>query len=418
MQSEGLPAVEFETKLIAGAKKSVLFAAVIADTAEEALALEKKIKSLPTVADVDSMVAFLTEDQTKKLELVQEIKKEVSTIRFGAADSEEVDIQELSRTLWSLQGYLGLAVDATTQDEPELAKQLASLRTAISEFRRVLLSGNTEERLQNYQIALFNDIQETFRSLRMQDTSAPLRPQDMPAALRNRFIGVTGKHLLQVYPKEDVWQRENQKKFVFELRQALDPDDDSNPIITGTPVQLYEYTTLLKESYEHAAWYALIAISILILIHFRSITCLLLSLMPVGVGMLWLMGMMGAFNVPFNPANIMTLPLVIGIGVTNGIHILNRFAEEQNPALLGKSTGKAVLVSGLTTIAGFGSLLIAEHRGIASLGFIMSIGVTMCMVAALTFLPATLTLLIRRGWRIKKPSGDMHTPTLGPEEPR
>ena len=83
---------------------------------------------------------------------------------------------------------------------------------------------------------------------------------------------------------------------------------------------------------------------------------------------------MGWFDVPFNPANIMTLPLVIGIGVTNGIHILNRFAEERTPGILARSTGKAVLVSGLTAIAGFGSLILAKHRGIHSLGCVMSVG--------------------------------------------
>ena len=70
----------------------------------------------------------------------------------------------------------------------------------------------------------------------------------------------------------------------------------------------------------------------------------------------------------------MTLPLVIGIGVTNGIHILNRFAEEQTPSILARSTGKAVLVSGLTTIAGFGSLMLAQHQGIHSLGCVMTDG--------------------------------------------
>src|SRR5438093_13033459 len=104
---------------------------------------------------------------------------------------------------------------------------------------------------------------------------------------------------------------------------------------------------------------------------------------------------MGAFDVPLNPANIMTLPLVIGIGVTNGIHVLNRFAEEQTPSILARSTGKAVLVSGLTSIAGFGSLILAKHRGIQSLGYVMSIGLATCMVAGLTFLPALLNLLIR-----------------------
>ena len=95
---------------------------------------------------------------------------------------------------------------------------------------------------------------------------------------------------------------------------------------------------------------------------------MILALLPVGIGTLWLAGLMGWFGIPFNLANIMTLPLVIGIGVTNGIHILNRFAEERTPSILARSTGKAVLVSGLTAIAGFGSLILAKHRGIHSLG--------------------------------------------------
>ena len=79
-------------------------------------------------------------------------------------------------------------------------------------------------------------------------------------------------------------------------------------------------------------WYSLIAISVLVLLHFRSVlgTCCW-RWCPWVVGFLWLCGMMGYFGIPFNPANIMTLPLVIGIGVTNGIHILNRFAEEHDP---------------------------------------------------------------------------------------
>ncbi|HZL13795.1 MAG TPA: MMPL family transporter, partial [Verrucomicrobiae bacterium] len=109
---------------------------------------------------------------------------------------------------------------------------------------------------------------------------------------------------------------------------------------------------------------------------------------------------------PFNPANIRTLPLVLGIGVTNGIQILNRFAEEHTPDILSRSTGKAVLVSGLTAIAGFGSLILAKHRGIHSLGCVMSVGIATCMIAALTFLPALLNLLGRKHQLIKKPDAD------------
>jgi hypothetical protein len=156
----------------------------------------------------------------------------------------------------------------------------------------------------------------------------------------------------------------------------------------------------------------------MVFLHFKKISSVILALLPVAIGATWMVGMMGWTGIPFNPANIMTLPLVIGIGVTNGIHILNRFAEEQNPGILAKSTGKAVLVSALTAIAGFGSLIPAKHQGIASLGEVMSVGIATCMLAALTFLPAVLTLLIRKGWTTKKPSGDNALSTLGREEPR
>src|SRR5207245_63104 len=189
--------------------------------------------------------------------------------------------------------------------------------------------------------------------------------------------------------------RENQQEFINQL-QTVDPN------VTGTPVQLYHYTELLKKSYEEAARYSLIAIAILVFIHFRSPLSVALALVPVGVGVIWLAGIMGAEKIPLNPANIMTLPLVIGIGVTNGIHILNRFAEEQTPSILARSTGKAVLVSGLTAIAGFGSLILAKHRGIQSLGYVMSTGIATCMIAGLTFVPALLSLLMRWRGRAKK----------------
>jgi hypothetical protein len=155
-----------------------------------------------------------------------------------------------------------------------------------------------------------------------------------------------------------------------------------------------------------------------VLIHFRSLFSVLLALVPVAIGSLWLGGLMGWLNIPFNPANIMTLPLVIGIGVTNGIHILNRFAEEQTPSILARSTGKAVLVSGLTSMAGFGSLILAQHRGIHSLGCVMTVGLATCMVAGLTFLPALLNLLMRPHALTEQPSVDNARSTLGREEPR
>jgi len=438
MQSAGLPSVVFEEKLINAATnavsanktnasgRSVLYAAVVTDSLEQALECEKRVRMLTNVvADVDSIATFLTENQAGKLRLIGEIKQDLASLDFATPDLHPVNIPALSLSLYSLNGYVGLACDdPRTKEEPAVVEELASLHDAVEKLRVELFRGNPAEqavralRLTEYQRALFEDFRETFEALRHQDDRERLRVEDLPSALRDRFVGVTGKYLLQVYSKKNVWERKNQKEFVGELRHALDPHSTNTPIITGAPVQLLEYTSLLKQSYEQAAIYALIAIAMLVLIHFRSAGSVVLALVPVAVGSIWLVGIMGYFHIPFNPANIMTLPLVIGIGVTNGIHILNRFAEERTPSILAKSTGKAVLVSGLTTIAGFGSLILAKHRGIESLGCVMATGVTTCMIAGLTFLPALLNLLQRKHVLIKQPSADNARSTLGQEEPR
>jgi hopanoid biosynthesis associated RND transporter like protein HpnN len=400
MQSDGLPAVQYEMLLINANKqstngsKSVLFGAVIATNLQEAAQLEQQLTNLPSVAGVESITRFLAGDQTKKLQMIRDVKRDLCTIHFQEPDPRPVDLSKLSVTLYATGGYLGNAVAATRQDEPALSQQLLSLQHAIDDLRKEMLKDNTSQvqknsqKLASFQQALFDDVHDTFEAMQNQDDSGPMQIQDLPKALRDRFIGVTGKYLIMVYPKEDVWKRENQKKFIDDVQKVY-------PNVTGTPVQLYHYTESLRSSYVQAAYYSLAAIAVLVFIHFRSPLSVALALVPVAVGFLWLGGIMGYFGIPLNPANIMTLPLVIGIGVTNGIHILNRFAEEQTPNILARSTGKAVLVSGLTAIAGFGSLILAQHRGIRSLGYIMSAGLATCMIAGLTFLPALLTLIVR-----------------------
>lgn len=396
LQTKGLPAVEYERQLIAAAGRSVLFGAVVTDSPQKAAELERKLVALPSVASVDSMAHYLTEDQTRKLALIRQIKEQLVDIHFAPVDTRLVELRDLRLTLQYLQTYLTMGGEAAGKaGELALAQQLTNVHDGIARLRDAMHNGDpavVARKLSLFQQALFNDLHDTLAAIASQDAGAPLRAQDLPPTLRNRFIGKSGTDfLLQVNPKHDVWERKNQEEFVRELR-SVDLD------VTGEPVQLLEYTTLLKDSYIQAAWYALGAIALLVLVHFRSLPCLVMALLPVLLGATWLVGWMGFAGVPFNPANIMTLPLVIGIGVTNGIHILNRFAEEQRPSILAKSTGKAVLVSALATMAGFGSLIPGKHQGMSSLGLVMAVGACACMVAGLLFLPTLLGWLAQRGW--------------------
>jgi uncharacterized protein len=405
MQSRGLSSVTFEQLLLGSADKSLLYGAIVATNLDNAIALENRIEKLPTVAEVDPPLAmlenFIESNQVAKLPLIRGIKDEVAPVTFNTPDVQPVNLNDLSATLYSLYGYCGAALEAIGEKNPELSRQLVVLRQAIESFRITMLAGDEAaldahaNKLAEFQQAFFKNIGGLFDSLKDQNINGPLSMADFPAALRDQFIGQTGKFLLQIYPKSDVWQRFNQERFVADMR-TIDPN------ATGTPVQLLEYESLLRKSYIQAAWYALIAIAIMVFIHFRSLTAVVLALLPVAIGTLWLAGWMGLFGIGFNLANIMTLPLVIGIGVTNGIQILNRFVEERTPGILSRSTGKAVLVSGLTAISGFGSLILAKHRGIHSLGEVMAMGMAFCMIAALTFLPALLNVLGRRRPLIEK----------------
>jgi hypothetical protein len=422
MQSKGLASVVYAKKLL-NSGQSVLYAGVVATNLSEARQFELAAKTLSSVANVDgddkgqSVYEVLTSDSSTKLEAVRAIKQDLAQFHFAPVDPRPVELNDLGATLWQTMGYMVWAADETKKDQPELAAQFQSLYQAISALRVKMFRDDPAipGRLETFQQALFHDIRDTIAALQDQDASGGLKPQDLPPSLHNRFIGVTGQYRVLVFPKKDIWQRPNQEEFIQQLRRVIPPDR-----VTDTPVQLLEYETLLKDSYEHAALYALGAIALMVLFHFRSLFCVLLALLPVAIGTTWLVGLMGLTGIPFNPADIMTLPLVIGIGVTNGIHILNRVAEEQDPGILARSTGKAVLVSGLTAMTGFGSLILGGHQGIQSLGLVMSIGIATCMVAGLTFLPALLNLLARRGWtlQIKRPSSGNARSLLDPEEPR
>ena len=397
LQSHGLESVIYEHKLIHSGEKSILFGAVIANSLKEAWAIETQVGQLPSVASADSVASYTTSNDQKKLALIESIRSTANSIQLPAPNEEFLDIGTFHQSLTFLASYAKLAIQSIESNGrgQSFSPELNSLLRAIQQLQKEIQAMEdtfVQSRLTQFQRGLFEELKGMVGSIANQDTRAAIQLSELPDILKNRFIGSDGRFLVQVYPKSNIWERAHQKVFLKDLR-TLDPEDGNSPVITGTPVQLYEYTELLKLSYQEAAVYALTSIIVMVWIHFRSLSAVLLTMLPVFIGTFWLLGLMGSLGIPFNPANIMTLPLVLGIGVTNGIHILNRYHEDAGPSIFAKSTGKAVLVSGLTTIAGFGSLMLAQHQGIASLGYLMSIGVATCMLAGLGVLPCLLKIM-------------------------
>ena len=155
----------------------------------------------------------------------------------------------------------------------------------------------------------------------------------------------------------------------------------------------YFATELLRTSYLWAAVWAFAAIVVLILLHFQSFKYLLLTLTPLVLAVLWRTGAMVWLGIEFNPANIVTLPLIIGIDVAFGVYIIDRFREDGKLSIFAGSTGKAIIMSSLTSLFGFSSLLISDFRGMWDIGQLMSLGIAIGLVTAIFMLPQILSLL-------------------------
>ena len=402
LQSEGLPAVKWEKDLIDRAH-GALFGAVVATNRGHALELTRLIEQKTNeVEEVVSMAPFIGPQNPAKQRMIREMLRQIAPVQFLPMDRESIELELLAESLGILKGFISRAlIELQGKGELVLEAQLRSMYDDLLVLLDLIRQQPRVAALQltRFQQAMMRDVRETFAVLQAQNAGGHIAPSDLPKSLVDRFVSPeTGHLLVRVHPRGDIWKREVQGEFVGAVRDAV---REQGVVVTGTPVQLFEYTKLLVDSYILAAWYATGAIVVMVLLHFRSVACVFLALLPVALGMIWMTAVMTLVDLPFNPANVMTLPLVIGVGVTSGVHILNRFSEEASPAILGRSTGKAILVSGLTTVAGFGSLMIADHQGIKSLGFVMATGTVTCMAAALVFLPALLTLLVGRGWRLR-----------------
>ncbi len=392
LQSRGLESVETEMRLLRADAESTIYAAVVADNLPEARQLQARLSKLPSVAVVHSIAELIPEHQEQKVPIIREIRQRVGTVRFDIPPPDPADAEMLLRSLASVRLRASQLVrqgDAATQ------KALAPLVAALKDAREKLLALPAEERtkrLAEYERRFYGDLQAQLELL-AQQADRPMQISDVPANLRQVLVGRTGKLLVRVFPRENIWERAPLKRFVAEVQSVA-------PNATGTPMGLYEFIGILVHGYIKAALWAFLVIAIMVWVDLRSWRATVLTLLPLMVGIVWMVGIMPVVGLQFNPANILVLPLMVGIGVAYGIYVVQRYREDGEATFYGKSTGRAVMLSALTAVIAFSSLLVGAHRGIRSLGLLLSIGVVACLVASLVLLPALLEMARRRGWKV------------------
>jgi uncharacterized protein len=304
---------------------------------------------------------------------------------LSSCPREAADPQALAAVLGPIHFKLARALES----EPGLA-QVREAQGLLAEIIPLLTSNRPEitARLADFQKKFFQDLRDKWNFLR-EGVAAPLpRLTDLPPEVRDRFVSPQGTFFIRVFSSEDIWDPAPLGKFVNDLRR-VDPD------VTGDPVMLYVFTHAFRNACVWAAGVGLALITVMLWVVFRSLKLSLLALLPLFVGTGWTLNLMWLLDIPFNQANVLFLPLILGEGITFGIIILVRWQMEESARVitLPASTAKGVLLSALTTTVGFGSLMISGHQGTFSLGLLATVGSLSVLLASLSILPAFLRLL-------------------------
>lgn len=402
LQSKTGPAVQAlyevmdESKNGQGEEVSTIYASVVANNLVEARDLNRKLLALPEVSKVESILELIPEDQDEKLPIIKRIVSAASELKVKPSSGKAVDVPRARHDVASLlnQSKEGLkqakgAIAISTVARQAVAT-FTSLIPALERADKALNSASVDviqQRFDASSTGAFNRMQSNMLLLKTQKADRGLELSDLPPQLQKLFISPkSGKILLQIYGKADLWEREPDGIFVKAVLGVA-------PKATGTPILNYYFINLLKESYLWASVWAFLAIVILIFLHFQSFKYLLLTITPLVLAVLWRTGAMVWFGIDFNPANIVTLPLIIGIDVAFGVYIIDRYREDGKLSIFSGSTGKAIVMSGLTSLFGFSSLLVSQFRGMFSIGQLMSLGLAIGLVTAVFILPQILVLL-------------------------
>ena len=386
LQAKSAESVIWEKKLLQKSNRSVMHAASVAESEAEAARRSEAFKALPTVEQVQSVWTLLPEDQDVKIPLVRDLEPLLANTSWPSGNLRPLDAEKLADVLKRIRFKMQDDQAERWGAERPLVEQMKSVRSVSAEIIEALESGGGSDRLKGlseYQNRFHADLIDTLETIRLGADVEPMRVDDLPEELKKRFLS-GDDYLIRVYPKEFIWDRDPLMRFIADLR-TVDPN------IIGDPVTLHDFTTAFRSACVNASIYAILAIALLLVLIFRSLIPPLLALLPLLVGTLWTVGVMGLTGVNFNLANSIFLPLIVGAGVEYGVIILHRWREgNMLPGHLAKSTAKGVILAALTTTVGFGALMISRHRGIFSLGFLALAGSLCVMLAAVVLLPAIL----------------------------
>lgn len=358
---------------------------VLARNEREAEALARRLEALPEVREALTLGDYIPEDQEDK----RAILEDASLMLFPAGSEEPKPPPTDEERRAALRALLA-ELEALSREgaTPELRQAASDLRGRLLPYDEPGAEG--ARRRAELEQRLIGSLPRRLRVLERALRPEPIRRGDLPPEILRSARAPDGRVRIEVFPARDL--NDN-----LALERYVDAVTALAPFAFGEGLVIHESERVVTRAFREALGVAAFAVALLLVLLWGNLRDALLALLPVGLAALYTAAASVAIGLPLNFANVIVIPLLLGMGVDSGIHLVHRARIAPLPGgnLLRTDTARAVLFSALTTVASFGSLSLSSHLGMASLGRLLTLGIALILVANLLVLPVAVAL--RRG---------------------
>jgi len=376
LKDKSAPSVETLFDLWSDGSLHPYSAEVLSGSIEDARLLGQKLLSLQEVKEIEGIDALIPSNQEEKFEIIDRL-----ALFMGPA-------------FFALQGDVAMTTSARDRALRQVSEQLSELEKSpvwseVAGDLQSALRDLDEETAAKINLALFSGLPARLETLVSAFDADLIDIETLPDHLKSRYVTSKGMTRIEVIPSEDVRDQVALKEFVQAVQRVA-------PHAAGAPIVIIEAGQAVLASFAQALAYSLIGISIVLFVVLRRVKDVLLVFAPVLVAALWALAVSALLDIPFNFANVIVLPLLFGLSVDFGVHLVMRGRDgtKQNAR---STTPRAITLSALTTIGSFGSIMLSGHPGTASMGLLLTISIALSLTAILILLPA----LMARAYRVQ-----------------
>lgn len=337
-------------------------------------ALAAKLAALPEVSRAMTLDSFVPDDQAAKLALVSDadtiLDPTINPFTAKPAPSDAEVVQSLRAAADALRSAAGSAHDKPADD----ARALSAVLARLADADRATRARAAE--------ALVPGLETMLDEVRASLTPYPVTARTLPADLVRDWVSPGGLYRVEVYPSGNSNDNDVLRRFIAAVRKVA-------PEAVGTPIVIQESGRTIVRAFLQAGVFSFAAIALLLFVALRSVTLVALALGPLVLAGVVTLASCVVIGMPLNYANIIALPLLLGIGVAFDIYFVMAWRSGSRD-LLGSALTRAVILSAGTTASAFGTLWISSHPGTASMGELLAISLGWILVTVLVLLPALL----------------------------